>query len=441
MNAEAQTRFACSEEFAELCALSTTGALTTEERALLDVHLASCERCRAVLADYKSLTSDGMAKLAGVITDEWVDAQYVWAQPDAKSRILRKFAGGEPARSEDAEIVRKSSAIGGRVGIPSVRGLVWLLSTAALVLMGVLLGYQFGSVKGLGQGRLQGTAAGSGSSTQRQMAELQAQRDALTTELAANSKAVTDLKERSQRAEKELIELTNLKVSLDDKTERLSSENQQQADSLGSVSAQRDDLQRKLLDTQQSLQNVRDSLNRLEQERQKTLLRTASLETRIGELTSELHESKGTVQRQQDFLASDRDIRDLMGARQLYIADVFDVDHNGKKRKSFGRIFYTRGKSLIFYGFDLDQQPAYRNANAFQVWGSPSEDQSRPVSLGVFYMDNELNRRWVFKSDDPEVLAQINAVFVTVEPNGESKTPSGKPFLYAYLRTAPANHP
>jgi hypothetical protein len=56
-------------------------------------------------------------------------------------------------------------------------------------------------------------------------------------------------------------------------------------------------------------------------------------------------------------------------------------------------------------------------------------------------MDSEANRRWVFKADDPSVLAQINAVFVTVESKEGSKTPSGKPFLYAYLRTAPANHP
>jgi hypothetical protein len=63
------------------------------------------------------------------------------------------------------------------------------------------------------------------------------------------------------------------------------------------------------------------------------------------------------------------------------------------------------------------------------------------VGLGVSYMDSEANRRWVFEADDPSVLAQINAVFVTVESKEGSKTPSGKPFLYAYLRTAPANHP
>jgi hypothetical protein len=46
---------------------------------------------------------------------------------------------------------------------------------------------------------------------------------------------------------------------------------------------------------------------------------------------------------------------------------------------------------------------------------------------------------------DPEVQrregpVEIDAVFVTVGPNGESAKPSGKPLLFTYLRMTP-NHP
>ena len=41
---------------------------------------------------------------------------------------------------------------------------------------------------------------------------------------------------------------------------------------------------------------------------------------------------------------------------------------------------------------------------------------------------------------DPQKLDEIDAVFVTVEPNGGSPNPSGKPFLFAYLKVNP-NHP
>jgi hypothetical protein len=46
----------------------------------------------------------------------------------------------------------------------------------------------------------------------------------------------------------------------------------------------------------------------------------------------------------------------------------------------------------------------------------------------------------VLRFDDPKALEQIDAVFVTVEPNGGSHKPSAKSLLFAYLRLDP-NHP
>jgi hypothetical protein len=46
----------------------------------------------------------------------------------------------------------------------------------------------------------------------------------------------------------------------------------------------------------------------------------------------------------------------------------------------------------------------------------------------------------MLRFDDHRKLAQIGAIFVTVEPNGGSKKPTGKPFLFAMLRKE-ANHP
>ena len=74
------------------------------------------------------------------------------------------------------------------------------------------------------------------------------------------------------------------------------------------------------------------------------------------------------------------------------------------------------------------------------MWGRKVTVDEKPLSLGIFYMDNESNRRWVLRFDNPEQMAKINAVFVTVEPHGGSKKPTGKPFLYALLRKE-ANHP
>ena len=62
------------------------------------------------------------------------------------------------------------------------------------------------------------------------------------------------------------------------------------------------------------------------------------------------------------------------------------------------------------------------------------------MNLGLLYQDNGNKKRWDLKSDNPRTLAQIDAVFVTVEPNGGSAHPSSKPLLFAYLRIQP-NHP
>ena len=68
-------------------------------------------------------------------------------------------------------------------------------------------------------------------------------------------------------------------------------------------------------------------------------------------------------------LAEGRDITDLMGARNLHIIDVRDADGKGKNQKSFGRIFYTEGKSLIFYAYDLDEGKVTKANYSFEVWG------------------------------------------------------------------------
>jgi hypothetical protein len=55
-------------------------------------------------------------------------------------------------------------------------------------------------------------------------------------------------------------------------------------------------------------------------------------------------------------------------------------------------------------------------------------------------MDSETNRRWTLRVDDPKQLAQLEAVFVTIEPRPQADQPTGKPFLVASLRRE-ANHP
>jgi hypothetical protein len=161
---------------------------------------------------------------------------------------------------------------------------------------------------------------------------------------------------------------------------------------------------------------------------------------RTEKLQADLREEKASLDRESRLLAADRDIRDLMGARKLHIIDVHDADEAGNNRRAFGRVFYTEGKSLIFYAFDLGNPHNSDSKVSFVGWGTHSDASGRAKELGIFYVDDAAQRRWVLKIDNPELLRQINAVFVTVEPARGSNRPTGEKLLYAFLDTQ-ANHP
>ena len=62
-------------------------------------------------------------------------------------------------------------------------------------------------------------------------------------------------------------------------------------------------------------------------------------------------------------------------------------------------------------------------------------------ALGAFYSDDARQKRWAFEYNDPKVLAEIDSVFVTLEPTAKmSDHPRGPKLMYAYLR-GDANHP
>jgi hypothetical protein len=206
------------------------------------------------------------------------------------------------------------------------------------------------------------------------------------------------------------------------------------------LSQQKAELAQKLESAQNTSNLLEGKLDSLAQQSAQDADRAKASEAKVSDLTHELQEQQGAIEQRDDLLAHDRDIREVMGARDLYIAEIYDVGGTGETKKPYGRVFYTRGKSLIFYAYDLDQQTELKRASRFQAWGRRGAERQQAINLGVFYEDNATKKRWILKCDDPKTLAQIDAVFVTVEPNGGSHKPSGKSLLFAYLRVDP-NHP
>jgi hypothetical protein len=263
----------------------------------------------------------------------------------------------------------------------------------------------------------------------------------LQDQMNMQTRQILGLQEKDSQNEREAEKLKSALRTMTERVNDTTTAKYRTDEQMRQLSEQRDTLSAQLRELDQTNQAIRAELASLRAERDKILLRTVSLESKVDELTAANRDQERRIKDDEQFLVSDRDIRELMGARRLYIADVYDVDSRSRTQKSFGRIFYTQGKSLIFYAFDLD--PGVKNVNAFQVWGRkemPQGAQGRPKSLGILYLDNESNRRWVMRFDDAKQLEEIDAVFVTVEPHGGSPKPTSKPFLYSLLRKE-VNHP
>ena len=198
-------------------------------------------------------------------------------------------------------------------------------------------------------------------------------------------------------------------------------------------------LDQQLASARSEVAALQDKLTLAEKQGSENSSQIAALQSEIANLHVAIQQGDRELAEDDGLLAHDRDIRDLIGARNLYIAEIYDVAKTGATQKPFGRVFYTKDKSLIFYGYDLDQQPGLKEAGTFQAWGR-SGSSDHDISLGLFYRDDASKKRWILKCNDARTLAKLDAVFVTVEPKGGSARPTGKPLLFTYLRLEP-NHP
>jgi hypothetical protein len=431
------------EKFQELCALYPTGSLTEPELASLRQHLERCESCRSLLAYYRSLDRTVVPFVAE--REQPADEQARWRSEEQKRRLFASLDGSaadeggqspEPARTTDTShnflrflrLPRSASAL--------AAGVVF----AALFVggAGYFAGLYTGTERSAREALKNRRQAGAGPSGQ----EVLAQEQALDTEIKDRDTKIENLSAKIGQQSNDISRLKNL-------LDLTTADNQQTRSELSTARAQQsvsasdhEALQAQLTDARTTLVSLQGQLRQILDQRTSELMQTATLQRRIDELNAIVTDRDSLVEEQRAQLNSDHDVRELMGARNLFIADVFDIARDGTTKQPFGRVFYTKNKSLVFYAFDLDKQQDIRTKTnvAFQAWGENDADKQQPVNLGVFYMDNEANRRWVLKFDNPSVLERINAVYVTVEPAGGSAKPKGKQLLYAYLEAQP-NHP
>lgn len=428
-------------EFLELCAVATSGQLSAEEQQRLQHHLADCPSCREAMHQYEAIAGKVIPALAPEFLAAASQDASNWSENRAEAALFSRLEREEQGTQSGHEKPRGRdySRPGIRPLFHSAGEVVWRhvwMQYAAGILLVIALGisvYQLGLHRGVETASIQARPSNSNQLALEQLSDAGHERQVLKEQNQQREVLIADLRRQLAAQSTETTRLKNEQL-------QLQSEVHNETSGAERLAQQRTDIEQQLNAAQNRANTLESRLDSMARQSSQDAARAKELEGQLAVLTAHLKELDETIDQQQELLAHDRDIRELMGARDLYIAEVYDVAGTGATKKPYGRVFYTKGKSLIFYAYDLDQQKGLKNASTFQAWGRRGSNWKQAVNLGVFYEDSATKKRWVLRSDNPKTLAQIDAVFVTIEPNGGSHKPSGQPLLFAYLKIDP-NHP
>jgi predicted nucleic acid-binding Zn-ribbon protein len=413
------------QECQRLYALSLSGELSAEETQWLDAHLSVCVECKGGLSEYEQLVGSVMPEPSDQDRDTRTEEHTsTWSIEDAERRLFAALPA-QSSQSVSSPHVPQSHSLWRAIGRYGI---------AAALLIGVLvLGYEIGHRNTQTFASQKPVQPAQPSNLPAMSSTTQASRPVASDRTELLDREVASLRDQIGSLN---LDIAKLQEQRNQQDERLAAQSQ----ALESSSHSEEELRERLAKAESDRQALTVQLASVEADRSKELADASALRAQLRQVNGTLQSRESDIAQDQELLKHDRDIRNLITARDLYIAEIYDVAKTGNTQKPFGRIFYTRGKSLIFYGYDLDQQPGLRNAATFQAWGRRGADDHHDVNLGILYEDDASQKRWALKFNDSATLAKIDAVFVTVEPKGGSTKPTGKPLLFASLHIDP-NHP
>jgi hypothetical protein len=401
------------EEYEELCALAASGQASQDELEDLRSHLETCPSCRSATYDFTQISAQALSQLA---------AKHLHCQ--IPSGMTQRFMAR--ARSEGIELTRENVP---RAPATNHRWLFATIGVAAAVVLiagSLIIGRRKSSPVVVEHRQL--PASQTTGSSPRMVSQDSGAGDArLQQQLAA---ARSEMKFMSATIQEQRAEIESERKASDDLNSRLTEEEK------GSAITQSERAQRDV-----RIKQLETEIEKAKSEKNASDTTLALQEAELRELRKQISDAAAALGEQQELAEKGSDVRDLVVARNLHIIDVHDRDGDGKSQRAFGRIFYTEGKSLIFYAYDLADPRKLEAKVSFYVWGERLGAEKPIRSLGVFHNDDANDGRWVLTFDDPQVLAQINSVFVTVESSKKAiKEPGGRRVLFAFLGDRP-NHP
>jgi hypothetical protein len=419
--------------YEELCALACIGELSSSEFEELQTHLAECAQCRELHADFRRISTDDLGRVA-VSQSYDREAEGVSEGMDEHALLNALLDRARQQRSGNISPLEVEAAPSKVFFLRSRlrRVFDWLrqpalsYGTVALLLCAVV---------GVSAYRLREAQLSPFFSKLhaeiddwKNQARTNATKQERTFQLLARSEAERDRLQKSvDEAEIKLRQLQNEQKSLDSEVAMQRDRLKRQEEELAVAKTDESEKSKEVTELEA---RVRAASDRTEEQRRFAESLQAKLD-RVQEQAVATPEAQGF---------GDIEAKQLFGARDLHIVDVYDVDAKGMTKRTYGRVYYSEKKLLMLYAFDLENKKHNRAPASFQAWGYRQPNATKPESLGLFSMDDPSVNRWVLKVNNPRVLERIDAVFVTAEAPSGSPSPTGQRILYANL-AGPANHP
>jgi hypothetical protein len=390
--------------YEELTALAAAGLLSDDELAELHEHLSACPDCRKDVQELRNLFRRGFPLTRGFSNS----LKAMNDQPDAGAfgRFLARAGSAGLRISRSSE--RSMPAPRFRLGyLAAFAGALAALVLAAILYVPALSRHEAAKAERQGD-----------------VAKLATQLAARDQELASLQRQLRDLN----------VQLGNaLKTA-----ETYRREGQQKGVQVEQSTSKRVQLQDELQNGEKQLQAANEEIARIKQLRATDKASLDAQRLRIREISDQLRVADATLDMEQQLSAEGKDIRELLVARQLRVVDVRDMDDNGKPAQTFGRVFLTEGKSLMFFAFDLNDAKGLSGRPRYQVWGELAGKKGSAHSLGVLSIDDKAQNRWALRVENPALLKDVNYVYVTTSSStGEN---NGQRMLYAFLGE-PGNTP
>ena len=330
------------DEFLELCAIATTGSIGAEERRRLREHLSHCTSCREVMAQYEAIVGhvlpawaeESLAeKDSSRASDKWDIDQ---AERELFARIEEENLSGDQdavqrPNSGHSPLASAPKPITPRLWTPWAH--LWGQFAAGILLVAAIaaMTYRIGIRRGTEVASQVAPTPVSHSQPTSDRADAR-RAPAVSPATSENGVAAREVAALQAQLDARLTEIDHLK------TELAQSERSRSLDEAQRVQFVQDHrtLAEQLEAAQHDLEATRGELSSATSQESAT---NRALEQNVDQLNASVRERDQEVARERELLDKDRDIRELMGSRDLYIAEVYDVAKTGDTEKPFVRVF------------------------------------------------------------------------------------------------------